>query len=247
MDFIDLFSEQAPLYAFARPSYPTDLIEFIARKSPTLSCAWDCGTGNGQAALALADHFELVLATDPSAAQIDKAFKSPRITYSVQVAEQVDFATASIDALTVAQALHWFNFPRFFAEARRVLKPGGLFCAWCYSRSFVEPVIDQVVKDCILDVIEDQWAPQNAMTWNGYQGLAIPFDPVPAPTCEIRVRWNLWQFLTFIRSWSATRTTIKENGEGVFTTARDHLRELWGSPEFEKDVRMPLSVIAGRA
>ena len=127
---LNTFAEGSDVYALARPFYPAELFEWIAEQSPALDSVWDCATGNGQAALGLAAHFAAVEASDIAASQIGHGLASPSIRYSAQPAEATGFAEASFDAVTVAQALHWFDLPRFWAEVRRVAKPGAFFCAW---------------------------------------------------------------------------------------------------------------------
>jgi len=123
--FADHFSEKSDAYARSRPSYPDTLYAFIASVAPGTQSVWDCATGNGQAAAGLARHFATVEATDASAEQIRNAAAAPNVRYSVQPAERTDFPDGSCDAVCVAQALHWFDLDRFYAEVRRVLKPGG--------------------------------------------------------------------------------------------------------------------------
>jgi ubiquinone/menaquinone biosynthesis C-methylase UbiE len=247
MLFSDHFSEQAEQYAQARPSYPKALIHFVAEAAPGRASAWDCATGSGQAAVALAAHFDQVLATDASAAQIAQAAPHPRVRYSVQPAERVDFPDASVDALTVAQALHWFDLPAFFAEARRVLRPGGLFCGWGYSWSTVTPAIDAVVRERILDVIQGAWAPQNALLWDGYRSITLPFAPVTPPEVSIRLAWSLGQYLAYLETWSATRQTIQRIGRGFLDEAAVAVACVWGPPETVREVCMPVCILAGRA
>ncbi len=247
MPFHDHFSGHAGPYAQARPTYPDALIRFIAAAAPGRACAWDCATGSGQAAVALAAHFDLVRATDASAAQIAQATPHPRVQYAVQPAERVNFPDASVDALTVAQALHWFDIPTFFAEARRVLRPGGLFCAWGYSWSHVTPTIDAIVRTHILDMIQDAWAPQNALLWDSYRAIALPFTPVTIPTVEIQMAWSLDQYLAYLETWSATRQTIQRYGRGFLDKAATVMERVWGSPETVRAVRMPVCVLAGHA
>ncbi len=247
MSFIDLFSDSADLYASARPRYPDALINFIARSSPSLDVAWDCGTGNGQAAVDLAQHFKTVWATDPSQAQIDHAIACSGVTYSVQPAEQVTFADQSVDAITVAQALHWFDLDRFFPEARRVLKPGGFFCAWGYSWSHVEPAIDAVMQATILEPIHTYWAAQNASLWDEYRNVQLPFKAVDVPAFSIRMDWTLLQYMAYVHTWSATRRAIQAEGPRFFEAACNQMEQAWGGPERVREVRMPLTVIAGVA
>jgi ubiquinone/menaquinone biosynthesis C-methylase UbiE len=247
MTFPDHFSAQAEQYAQARPRYPAELIAFVAEAAPGRACAWDCATGSGQAALALAEHFALVYATDASAAQIAQATPHPRVSYAVQPAEQSKLAPASVDALTVAQALHWFDHPAFFAEARRVLKPGGLFCAWGYSWATVTPAIDAVIERSMLAIIADEWAPQNRLLWNGYRGIALPFTPMPTPEVTIQVHWNMRQYLAYVQTWSATQRTITRLGQGFLTAAAVELAQVWGPIEHVRTVQMPVCVVAGHA
>lgn len=124
--FQDLFSGVASLYTRFRPRYPSALFEYLASVTPKKDVVWDCATGTGQAAVELAQHFEQVIATDASAEQIANAEQHPRVQYRVSTAEMSGLDSGSIDLITVAQALHWFDLPAFYAEAQRVLKPDGL-------------------------------------------------------------------------------------------------------------------------
>ncbi len=247
MSFVDLFSDSADRYAAARPRYPDALIDFFARSSPSLDAAWDCGTGNGQAAVDLARHFKTVWATDPSQAQIDQAIPCHGVIYSVQPAEKVSFADHSVDAITVAQALHWFDLERFFPEARRVLKPGGFFCAWGYSWSHVEPAIDAVMQASILEPIRKYWADQNAALWEGYKNVHLPFKAVDAPSFSIRVEWTLLEYMAYVHTWSATRRAIQAEGPSFFEAACKRMEQAWGGQDRVRQVKMPLAVIAGVA
>ena len=92
----DLFSKQSDLYARYRPTYPKELYEYILSFVKEKNTAWDCATGNGQAAVVLADHFKKVIATDISAAQIDKAIKKDNIEYSVCSAESTPFSSNTL-------------------------------------------------------------------------------------------------------------------------------------------------------
>lgn len=243
----DHFSAQAAQYVLARPTYPEALIRFVAEAAPGRGCVWDCATGNGQAAVALANYFDQVLATDMSTAQIAQAEPHPRIRYSVQPAEHVDFPSASVDAVTVAQALHWFDLPNAFAEVRRVLRPGGLFCAWGYSWSTVTPAIDRVVQRHILEPIQGDWAAQNRLLWEGYRTIALPFTPVTPPKTTIICRWNLHHYLAYMETWSATRRAIRRIGRGFLDAAAAALEPVWGEAAAVREVQMPICVIAGRA
>src|SRR5205085_8056471 len=130
----------------SRPTYPDELFRLLAGWAPAVDRVWDCATGNGQAAIGLARHFRQVEATDASAEQIANAVPTDRVTYSVQPAERTSFPDASFDAVSVAQALHWFDFDRFNAEVRRVLRPRGVILVTSYGWSHVSPGFDAELK-----------------------------------------------------------------------------------------------------
>src|SRR5262245_43157313 len=120
----DLFSKQSDLYAKYRPTYPKKLYEYILSFVIERNTAWDCATGNGQAAVILSDYFKKVIATDISAAQIEKAIPKENIEYSICSAELTSFAENTFDLVTVAQAYHWIKWKEFKKEVTRVCKPG---------------------------------------------------------------------------------------------------------------------------
>ena len=96
MNFEDHFSDRAAQYAEYRPLYPEALFDFVAGLTPNHRVALDCGTGNGQAATGLANHFERVIATDASAQQIRNASTHPRIEYRVAPAEASGLPDGSV-------------------------------------------------------------------------------------------------------------------------------------------------------
>ena len=246
MRSLDLFSEKSDLYAAARPSYPDDLLTFIAAHAPSLECVWDCGTGNGQAAVALSKWFSQVQATDLSAEQIRNAASAPHVHYSVQSAEFTHFADDSFDAVCVAQALHWFNHATFYAEVYRVLKPNGIFAAFGYSWSSITPEIDAVVASEILQPLAPYWAAQNQLLWDHYRTIAFPFDEVRAPSFAIELQWTLTEYLDYVGTWSATRQCLAQRGADYFAPARQRLQQVWGEPQQHRLVRMPLALRIGR-
>ncbi len=246
MSFLDLFSNHADLYASARPRYPEALFDFIASQAPGQERAWDCGTGNGQAAVSLSKHFKRVFATDPSEEQIAHAVRADNIHYSVQPAEATNLPSHSVDAICAAQALHWFNFAPFFAEVGRVATPGALFAAWGYTWFSVTDDFDAAFRTFVFDVIAPYWAPQNKLLWDGYVDVPMPFTPVEVPRFNIETQWSLHQLLAYVRTWSAARRCMAEKGAGFFESAERKLTPLWGVADDARLVIMPLHVLAGR-
>ena len=168
MDNATAFGRQADIYASSRPTYPAALFAWIADQSPAHDAVWDVGTGSGQAAQSLASHFGQVHATDIDAAQLERAVPHPRITYTVAPAEASGLADASVDAVTVATALHWFDHTAFWREVARVARPGALFCGWTYGGGQTEPDVEAALFDPIRAVLKPYWSDGNRLSWRGY-------------------------------------------------------------------------------
>lgn len=246
MASLDLFSEKSDLYAQARPQYPQALFDFLSSCTVHHDCVWDCATGSGQAATDLAKIFSQVQATDMSEQQIANAILNNKVQYSVQSAEQTHFTNASFDLVTVAQALHWFDFEKFWPEVLRVLKPGGVFAAWGYDWFQISPAIDAAIDQYIMQVIKPYWAKQNQLVWNGYRDIDFPFEKITVPKIEMNQQWNLPQLLTYMHTWSATRQCMKEQGEKFFEEAAQKIQNVWGEPLSIKTIKMNFHLYAGR-
>ena len=175
MTFKDLFSERPDQYARYRPTYPAAVFEWLAAQAPSTKLAVDVGTGNGQAAVALAEHFDRVLGLDPSEAQLANARAHPRVEYRGRAAEQLAADDARADALFVAQALHWFEHDAFFREVRRVLVPGGVLAVSCYELSEITPEIDAVVMELYGGHLDAYWEPERKLVETGYRTIEFPF------------------------------------------------------------------------
>ncbi len=242
MAFIDHFSKSSEVYARARPTYPDALFDFIASHAPGRGRAWDCATGSGQAAQGLARHFAQVDATDGSREQIAHAIASPRVRYSVQVAEQVDFPAGAFDAVTVASALHWFDLERFYPEVQRVLKPDGVFAAWGYSKQSVAPEVDRAFDKVFLEPLRPHWPAQSAKLWSGYRDVPFPFEPIQAPAFVMQMHWSLAEMLAYAGTWSATQRYVADAPDFLANAARE-LAPAWG--EGRRVVTLPLHFRCG--
>ncbi|MGC1459910.1 MAG: class I SAM-dependent methyltransferase [Steroidobacteraceae bacterium] len=207
---------------------------------------WDCGTGSGQAAVALAEWFAQVDATDVSAQQIANAVPHERVRYSVQPAERTGFSDRCFNLVTVAQALHWFDLNEFWPEVHRVLRPGGIFAAWTYTTPFLSEELDAIVATRLLRVIKGHWAPQNQIAWDAYATIPFPFQELMPPQIAMQMTWNLWQFSAYLGTWSATRRCIDANGAAFFDTFIGELESAWGDPTTPRVVRMDFFCRVGR-
>lgn len=246
IDTQQLFSVNSGGYAAARPHYPRKLFEFLISQCPDTECAWDCGTGSGQAAVALAEWFAQVQATDVSPQQIASAAPHAKVHYSVQSAEECRFADRQFSLVTVAQALHWFDLPRFWPQVQRVLRPGGVFAAWTYTTLHLSPTLDSIIEQQLLKPIDPYWAPHNQLAREGYRSIVLPFAEIPVPPITMNLEWNLPQVIAYLQTWSATRRRTEENGPGYFNDFRSGLERAWGDPQAVKTVRMEFFCRAGR-
>jgi SAM-dependent methyltransferase len=240
------YSPFAREYAQSRPGYPVELFSYLAALVERRNLAWDCATGNGQAALELVKHFERVIATDLSVQQIRNATPHPQIEYRVAKSEQSGLDDQSVDLVTVASAIHWFDLDTFCAEARRVIRPGGLLAAWTYHVGHVEPPFDKIFGKFYCDVLSPYFAVGARLVDARYETITLPGEPLAARDFSMSADWNLDQMLAFIRSWSGTQQYIKERGKDPVALIADELRHLWGERESIHLVRWPLYVRISR-
>lgn len=247
MNFKDHFSRQAADYAAYRPHYPDALFDFVAGLTKEHRLALDCGTGNGQAAIGLAPRFDKVLATDPSAGQIQHATPRPNIEYKVAPAESSGLPAHSVNLVTAAQALHWFRAEAFFAEAKRVLVTDGAIAVWGYG----DPILDtKPLHDTLhafnRGLLEDFWPPERRLLLDGYRDVPFPFDEVETPRLELGMHWSLPELAGYLRTWSATARYVMERGTDPVTDVERSLARDWGDPEIPRVIRWPLYIRAGR-
>lgn len=242
----DTFDHESAEYAAARPHYPDALFAWLAETCTRTEAAWDCATGNGQAAIGLARHFRHVEATDSSAEQIAEAFPAENVRYSIQLAERTSFAESSFDLVAVAQALHWLDYELFWPEVRRVGRRGALFCAWGYAWFRGPEEVDQLLLEPVCDLVEPYWAKENRILWNGYaeEDVGFPFQRIAAPELSIEVTWPFEAIAAYVRTWSAFRRAVADNMaselERVIGTAEQRL-----GAKTTFSLRVPITMLAG--
>lgn len=246
MSFADHFSGVSAAYATFRPRYPDALFEFLAREAPARSEAWDAGTGSGQAAVGLARYFGHVTATDASGAQIERATPHANVDYRVGPAEASGLNAASVDLVTAAQALHWFDRPRFWAEARRVLRPRGVIAVWTYHLLEISPQIDAVVRFFYSGVVGPYWSPERRLVEERYRSIELPFAEFAAPDFAIEQRLSLDDVAGYIRTWSATRAFVQDHGRDPVDDLVRELAIVWGPPQQSRPARWPVAMRVGR-
>lgn len=243
--FRDHFSGHAELYRSARPRYPDALFAALAAVAAGRSLAWDCGTGNGQAAVGLAEHFDRVIATDGSAKQIEQAEAHPKVEYRVATAEQTGLADASADLVLVAQALHWFDLDRFYSEVRRVLKPGGIVAATCYFNPHLDdPKVDEIFQR-IRMTLQPYFPPGRESVDDGYRSVPFPFPAVAIAPIEFARECDCDWLLGYVGSWSATQKYLAAGGS--LDAAAAELAATWGDLKSCRTLRWEFNVRVGAA
>jgi SAM-dependent methyltransferase len=262
--FKDHFSSASDRYAAYRPDYPAALFEWLAGLCPhsgtsprpgtsphsgtgaPCGAAWDCATGSGQAALGLAAHFRRVVATDASAEQVRHAVVHPSIDYRVAQAEDSGLADHSVDLVTVAQAAHWFDLPRFYAEVARVLKPGGVIALWGYGRLVLPGQMDAPFQRFYAETVGPYWPPERALIDDAYRSLNFPFAEIATPAFSIEVDWTLPRLMDYLSTWSAVKRYRDAQGHDPLHALLAELNPLWGDTDAPRQLQWPLFLRVGR-
>ena len=244
----DYFSTRSALYAAARPGYPLELFAALAALPARRQLALDCGTGNGQAAAGLARHFAQVVAIDGSPEQLRHAMPVTNVDYRCAPAESTGLAAESVDLVTAAQALHWFDIPAFFSEAQRVLARGGAIAVWGYGDPWLDdPALQAILHEFNRGTVEAFWPPERQLLLDGYRTVAFPFEEIGMPELRLEHSWTLRQLINLISTWSATIRYLAHHGVDPVPALEGALAAKWGNPETPLAIRWPLSVRAGRA
>ena len=243
--FKDHFSRQSAAYSRHRPGYPPELIDFVAASTPDHDLAIDCATGNGQAALQLATHFELVLALDGSQSQIAQARPHERVRYTAATAESLPVVSARAALVAAAQAVHWFDFARFYAECRRVLRPRGVVAVWTYELFRADGAPDAIVDDFYAHEVGDYWPPERRYVEHGYRTLPFPFVEERCPAFELVTEWSLDDVLGYLGSWSAVQRYKDAKGQDPLPALRERLDAAWGR-DATRRLRWPIHLRLGR-
>ncbi len=246
MTFKDHFSRLAAQYSAFRPAYPSALFDHLASLCRERQRAWDCACGSGQATAALAERFKAVIATDASAQQIASAPTIDKVTFRVAPAESSGLEAGSIDLVTVAQALHWFDLAAFYREVDRVLRPDGVFAVWTYGPVRVEAdaSVDQLTQEFYSHIVGPYWPAERRLVDEGYRNLPFPYAELGTPAFSMQEQWDRSRFLGYLRTWSATARYVEQRGEDPVALLEQRLQPLWS--EGSRVVAWPLAIRIGR-
>ena len=241
----DYFSNHAQIYAKARPGYPDALFQWLAGQCRQQRLTWDCATGNGQAARSLTGYFQQVFASDASVQQLAAAQAHERIGYCVAAAESVPLPAESVDLITVAQALHWFDIDRFFEECERVLASNGLLAVWSYDLCAVDESVDAATRYLYTDLLGDYWPAERSLVEQHYRGQAFPFTALETPRFRMRSYWQREQYAAYLQSWSASQRYLRDQRTDPVARIAADLGAAWPDG-VEKAVEWPLTLIVCR-
>lgn len=243
------FDQGGAAYARFRPEYPPSLAAFLADQAPTRGLAIDVGCGNGQLTTQLGDHFDRVLGLDPSADQLANAVAHPQVEYRQSPAEQLQADAGSASLITAAQAVHWFDRPRFYEEVRRVAAPGAVVSLLSYGVLALDGPQDRALDGRIQRFYADEvgrfWPAERRLVDSGYASIEFPFDEQPGPALEIRKRWSLEEMLGYVSTWSAIRSAREAGQEALLHRFAAEFSAMWGDPATRREVRWPINMRLG--
>ena len=242
MNFKDHFSTDSNRYRQFRPRYPEELFDFLIKIAPDHNRAWDCATGSGQTASVLVRYFKEVIATDASSNQIESAEKIDGIQYRVEKSEHTSIESASVDLITVSQAIHWFELDEFEKEVKRVLRNQGILAVWTYGLTFVNPPIDKLVSSLCYSILDSYWPPERKMIDEGYSGIKFSLEELTAPTFQMSTKWNFDQFTGYLSTWSAVKRYREATQVDPLSLISEAMLSHWGNREDELLVSWPLSL-----
>jgi SAM-dependent methyltransferase len=245
MAFKDHFSSRSADYRRYRPAYPRALIDHVSSQAPDRRLAIDCATGSGQAAVALAGRFERVVALDASPRQLAAAEQAEAVLYVAGLAERMPLPDAAASLVVAAQAIHWFDFDRFYPECRRVLRPGGVLAAWTYAKFRVAPEVDRLVDRFYEDILGDFWPPERRHVEQAYRCLPFPLREEPAPTFALEEDWDLERVLGYLGTWSAVQRYVLARHEDPLPALQQELAAHW-PPQGSRRLRWLVHLRLGR-
>lgn len=244
MKFKDHFSEASDDYNQFRPTYPKSLFKYLLTLCDETHLAWDCATGNGQAAVALAENYSAVIATDASKNQIDNAMPNPKIHYCVEAAEKTSITSHSVNLVTVAQALHWFDLGAFANELVRVLKPRGVLAAWTYDLLSINPALDVLINQLNSQTLQNYWPPERKYVSNAYNNIHFmpPLIPIETITIPMNATWSFDELYGYLHTWSAVKRYHKMTGTNPLDEIQRQLITAWGELTRQLTIEWPLTV-----
>ncbi len=242
----DRFSQQAESYQKYRPTYPEELYAFLMTLVSEKETAWDCGTGNGQVAIKLAEHFKQIYATDISENQLQQAQQLSNVIYKVGRAEHTSFPDHCFDLITVAQAIHWFDFDSFYKEVRRTLKSHGMIAVMGYGLLRTDDAVDQIIDHFYTQIIGPYWDKERVYIDEMYKTIPFPFEEIKTPIFYNTVEWALTELIGYLNTWSAVKLYEKKEKSNPVSLIEKDLKKIWGTEGHKKSITFPILLKVGK-
>jgi ubiquinone/menaquinone biosynthesis C-methylase UbiE len=240
----DNFSKQASAYSKFRPQYSDEIIAYIISFVENKSKALDVATGNGQVAYKLSVAFEKVYGIDISENQLDNSYVADNIIYNAASAENTFFEDQEFDLITVAQAVHWFNFDLFYKEVYRILKPNGVIAVLGYGLFSTNSNTDIILRDFYYNIVGPYWDAERKYLDENYQTIPFPFEEQVVEKFENQLEWSFEELIGYLETWSSVQHYIKKNNNNPLDLIRDRLKISW--EENDKKVTFPMLLRIGK-
>lgn len=243
----DLFSDSSALYHQARPTYPHQVIEEILNHVTSRQFAWDCGAGSGQFTQLVAPYFEQVVATDLSSQQLHQAPYFDNVSYQVQQAEQTSFADQSFDLITVAQAIHWFNFDAFYGEVQRTLKKDGVLAVVGYGLVQTgDTELNGLIDHLYRDVLGEYWDIERKHIDHSYQCIPFPFEEQASPELLMQLSWSAAQFVGYLNTWTGLKHHRTQNAADDYVDPLTAIIDYLENKNAYIDIHFPVFLRIGK-
>jgi ubiquinone/menaquinone biosynthesis C-methylase UbiE len=240
------FEQGGAAYAAFRPQYPDELVSYLRSVAPDNPMALDVGCGTGQLTRLLATQFAQVIGVDPSEDQIAHAVACKNVRYQCLPAEELGVEDKTVDLITAAQAAHWFNLPKFYDEARRVVKDQGVIALISYGVAQLDSDCNARFQSFYRDQIRSYWPPERQLVDSGYATIDFPFEELQYPQLEIRLEWDLSELLGYISTWSAVQNAHQQGQDGLLQKFSDDMNSLWGEADTKRSIVWPIHMRVGR-
>jgi len=241
------FEQGGQSYAAFRPKYPPELTAVLASLTDTNQLVIDVGCGSGQLTEHLATRFDKVVGIDPSHDQLMHASAHPNIQYVCASAESLPIAEGQASLITVAQAAHWFDLPRFYAQATSIGRPDGVIALISYGvlRLHDEQLQARFHSFCHQE-IGPYWPPERKLVESGYADLPFPFKEIKTPPMTIELAWDRESFLGYLGTWSAVKRAAEAGESGLLTQFSNDLQKLWSDKSKLESITWPINMRLGR-
>jgi SAM-dependent methyltransferase len=245
---VDHFSSTSREYSFSRPIYPDVLYKFLNDITPNKDMAWDCATGNGQAAIGLCKYFKNVVASDASKGQLEYQFNRNNIKYEMFPAEKANIPDNSVDLIAVAQAAHWFDLNKFYKEVTRISKSNGVLAIWSYGMHKIDNKIDKISEKLNVggDILGMYWPNETNYVKEDYRTIPFPFKEISSPKFEMTVNWHLNDLVNYMQTWSAVKRFSIEKKFDPLSLVMEDLERLWGKHDKRKAVKWDIHLRVGK-